>query len=57
MNWKHVFNSAHKAWRHIDKAREAANGSGYKFFAFNGVIYWTADCTDTGLHVEDGEII
>lgn len=55
MTWKHVFNTNHKMWHDRDDARKGALQAGYKFFAFNGGIYWCADDSDTGLKVSDIE--
>jgi hypothetical protein len=43
MNWKDVFNSSKKWWGDRDKAYQCAKESGYKFFTWNGWVYYITD--------------
>lgn len=66
MNWKHVFDGSKTYGRDIEDVQLAARNSGYRFMAFNGIVYFDApnaekclghEWHDTGLRVKNGEII
>lgn len=51
--WKDVFNSSHKHWGHISYAHDVAMSASYKYFAWNGRIYYVESGRDTGLLERD----
>lgn len=51
MNWRYVFNTAHKYWGDMDKGRDGAESAGYKFFTWNGWVYITDSKAATGIEV------
>jgi hypothetical protein len=54
MTWAEVFNTNHRLWS-IGEAFRAAKNAGYKFIAWNGVIYFTDTEQTAGLTTEELE--
>lgn len=56
MTWRHVFDAKHESLRNLDQVAQLAFKCGYKFFAFNGDIYFldsAGNIYKTGLEVKD----
>ena len=52
-HWKNTFNSEHRSWGYITYAQEAAFSARYPFFTWNGRVYWSLTCANTGVLESD----
>lgn len=55
MSWKFVFNNQHLEAKTMCQTAEIAENAGYKFFTFNGLVFFVYDKKyfTTGLTVQD----